>query len=97
MATPIRRLVLDVMKPHEPDVLEFADVVADGAGVAGVDVSLIETDRDVQNLKVTLEGEDIDATAVEAAIEGLGGTVHSIDAVARGEHIVDERDTPQDR
>ena len=97
MATPIRRLVLDVMKPHQPDILEFADVIADDEGVAGVDVSLIETDRDVQNLKVTLEGDNIDATAVEAAIEALGGTVHSIDGVVRGEHNVDERDTRQDR
>jgi len=97
MAAPIRRLVLDVMKPHEPDMLEFADVIAGDEGVMGVDVSLIETDRDVQNLKVTLEGDDIDAMAVEDAIEDLGGTVHSIDGVVRGERMVDERDTPQDR
>ena len=97
MAAPIRRLVLDVMKPHDPDILEFAAVVADGKGVAGVDVSLIETDRDVQTLKVTLEGDDIDAAAVETAIEDIGGTVHSIDGVVRGERMVAERDTPQDR
>ncbi|WP_254764369.1 DUF211 domain-containing protein [Natrinema marinum] len=97
MASPIRRLVFDVMKPHEPDILEFAAVVTECEGVTGVNVALIETDRDVQNLKVTLEGDDIDAAAVEEAIVDLGGTVHSIDGVARGERLVEERDTPQDR
>jgi len=96
MAAPIRRLVLDVMKPHEPDILEFAQVVADQEGIAGVNVALIETDRVVQNLKVTLEGEDIDTVAVEDAIADLGGTVHSIDAVVCGTRMVDDHETPQD-
>ncbi|WP_265109864.1 DUF211 domain-containing protein [Halosolutus halophilus] len=97
MSPAIRRLVLDVMKPHEPDVLEFADVVADHEGVDGVNVVLIETDREVQNLKLTMEGSDVDATAVEEAIADLGGTVHSIDQVVCGERVVEQRDTPQDR
>jgi len=96
MAAPIRRLVLDVMKPHDPDILEFTQTVADREGIDGVNVALIETDRVVHNLKVTLEGEDIDAVAVEDAIAGLGGTVHSIDAVVCGTHMVDDHKTPQD-
>lgn len=45
----IRGLVLDVMKPHEPGI-----------------------------------------------IEGLGGSVHSVDQVICGEHMVEETKTPQD-
>ncbi|QLG48130.1 DUF211 domain-containing protein [Natrinema halophilum] len=96
MAPPIRRLILDVMKPHEPDIIEFAEVVAGCTGVSGVNVALVETDRVVQNLKLTIEGDAIDAATIEGAITDLGGTVHSIDGVACGERLVDERDTPQD-
>ncbi|WP_254524126.1 DUF211 domain-containing protein [Natrinema caseinilyticum] len=96
MAPPIRRLVLDVMKPHEPDILEFSRAVADSEGVDGANVALIETDRVVQNLKLTIEGGDIDATAVEEDIAGLGGTVHSIDEVVCGDRLIDQQDTPQD-
>ncbi|WP_254530818.1 DUF211 domain-containing protein [Natrinema gelatinilyticum] len=96
MANPFRRLVLDVMKPHEPDILEFAQAVADCEGVDGANVALIETDRVVQNLKLTIEGDDIDVTAVEEDIAGLGGTVHSIDEVVCGNRLVDQQDTPQD-
>ncbi|WP_120246496.1 DUF211 domain-containing protein [Halopiger aswanensis] len=96
MSPSIRRLVLDVMKPQEPDILELATVVSDRPGVDGVNVALVETDREVQNLKLTIEGDDIDADALEAAIIDLGGTVHSIDQVVCGERLVDQIDTPQD-
>lgn len=85
------------MKPQEPDILEFTDTAADCSGVDGVNAVLIETDREVQNLKLTIEGEDIDADALEAAVADLGGTVHSIDQVVCGERLVEQVETPQDR
>lgn len=85
------------MKPQEPDILEFADGAAACSGVAGVNAVLIETDREVQTLELTIEGEDIDSDGLEEAITDLGGTVHSIDQVACGERLVEQSDTPQDR
>ena len=46
-----RRLVLDLLKPHEPDVVTFADAVAGLDGVDGVNVVLVETDKEVQTVK----------------------------------------------
>ena len=40
----IRRVVLDVLKPHAPNVLELSKELADLQGVDGVDISLIEMD-----------------------------------------------------
>lgn len=96
MNSPIRRLVLDVMTPREPDILEFADAAAGCAGVDGVNAVLVETDREVENLKLTMEGDDIDAASVEETILDLGGTVHSIDQVLCGELVVEQSGTPQD-
>lgn len=36
--TFIRRLVLDVVKPHEPDIIEVADAISKLDGVKKVDV-----------------------------------------------------------
>ena len=94
--SPIRRLVVDVLKPHDPRLPEFARQVAEVDGVAGVNVSLVEIDREVQNVKLTCEGKALEYDAVEAAIEHLGGTVHSVDEVACGEYVVEDRPTPQD-
>lgn len=94
--SPIRRLVVDVLKPHDPPLPEFASRLADVESVAGVTVTLVELDREVQNVKLTFEGETVEYDAVEAAVERLGGTVHSVDEVACGEYIVEDRQTPQD-
>lgn len=91
----IKRVVLDVMKPHDPSVLEFADTTASCPGVDGVNAVLLETDREVQNIKLTVEGTNIDFDAVESSIDSLGGTVHSIDEVACGEDLVEESETRQ--
>jgi len=90
MAT-VRRLVLDVLKPHDPPLVAFTDRIAEVGGVVGVSTTLIELDREVQNVEVTLEGDELDVAAIEAAIEQLGGTVHSVDQVACGERVVGDR------
>jgi len=41
----VRRLVLDVLKPHQPTMLVLADKLGDLEGVVGVDITLIEIDN----------------------------------------------------
>jgi hypothetical protein len=92
----VRRLVIDVLKPHEPSLLEFTTQLATVDSVEGVTSSLIELDQEVQNVKLTFEGADVNFGAIEERIESLGGTVHSVDQVACGEYIVTDRPTLQD-
>ena len=93
---PIRRLVVDVLKPYEPSILAFAQQLAGADSVAGVNATLIELDREVQNVKFTIEGEAIEYDDVEAIIEDAGGTIHSVDQVVCGEYVVEDAPTPQD-
>lgn len=92
----IRRLVLDTLKPHEPDIVELADHLSDLEGVAAVNVSIYEVDRKVENAKITLEGEDIIYHEVRDLIEEMGGALHSIDEVVAGEKIIEDAVTLQD-
>ena len=93
---PVRRLVVDVLKPHDPSIREFTQRVAEVDAVDAVSTTLIELDQEVQNVEVTIEGEAIDYDAVEESIETLGGSVHSVDQVACGESVVTDRRTLQD-
>lgn len=95
--TTVRRLVVDVLKPHDPPLVEFTRQISDTASVEGVTASLIELDQEVQNVKITLEGDGLDAEAIEERVEELGATVHSVDQVACGEHVVEDQPTLQDR
>lgn len=93
----IKRLVLDVLKPHEPSLIELSESISDINGVEGVNLSLYEVDQDTENIKVTIEGKGIDYEEVERIVEATGAVVHSIDEVAAGSQLVEEVETLQDR
>lgn len=92
----IRRLVLDVLKPHQPTMLVLADKLGDLEGVTGVDITLIEIDNKVENIKITLEGDDIEFQDVAEVVQESGASIHSIDKVSTGKRLIEEAETPQD-
>lgn len=85
----IKRLVLDVLKPHEPTVLELAVTLSNLKGVSGVNVDVQEIDRKTETVKVTLEGTDIQFEEVRRVIKEAGGALHSIDQVSAGKKLVE--------
>ncbi len=92
----IRRIVLDVLKPHSPNLVALAVQLADLGGVAGVDISLMEMDQKVENVKITCEGENINFEEVERVVIQNGATIHSLDKVSAGASIIEEVTTSQD-
>jgi hypothetical protein len=94
--TDIRRVVLDVLKPHQPSIIELSRRLSELNGVLGVNCSLDEVDQETESIKVTIEGTGIDYEDVEEAIRECGAVVHSVDSVSTGKKIVDEVHTPQD-
>jgi hypothetical protein len=92
----VRRLVLDVLKPLEPTIVELAQLLSDLEGVEAVNISIYEIDRRVENAKLTIEGGDISSDVVERVIQENGGAIHSIDEVVAGKLIIDDASTPQD-
>ncbi|MCD6276111.1 MAG: DUF211 domain-containing protein [Thermoplasmata archaeon] len=93
----IRRLVLDVMKPHKPSIVDVALKLSKVKGVSGVNCMLDEVDQDTESLKVVMEGPNIDFEEVSDTLESLGAVIHSIDVVVAGKKIVEDVETPQDR
>ena len=92
----IRRLVLDTLKPHDPNIIDLADRLSELEGVSAVNISIYEMDRKVENAKITIEGDTISYDAVAVIIEEFGGAIHSIDEVVAGRKIIDDAATLQD-
>lgn len=92
----IRRLVLDVLKPHNPTVVELSDALSHLDGVEGANVIIYEIDQQVENVKVIVAGSSINFESIQKKLEELGATIHSVDEVAAGKIIVEEVPTPQD-
>ena len=95
--TGIKRLVLDVLKPHRPSILELAKSISKLPHVTGVNLSIQEVDTDTETIKITVEGNDINFEELEGVIEDMGAVIHSIDEVAAGTKLVENVETLQDR
>jgi hypothetical protein len=95
--TDIRRLVLDVLKPHHPSIVELAHRLSVLEGVSGVNCTLEEVDQETESIKITIEGNAIDFDSLEQAISESGAVIHSVDSVSAGKKLVEEVETPQDR
>ncbi len=77
----VKRLVLDVLKPHQPNALEFSQAIAGTAGKSRVHVTVLEVDEQTETLRVVVEGEALDFDAIQSSIGEMGGSLHSIDEV----------------
>ena len=86
----VKRLVLDVLKPHEPPLPELAARLSSMEGVDGVNISLVEIDQDTESVKITIEGKSINLNHVETTMKDCGAVIHSIDEVAVGKKLVEK-------
>ena len=77
----VKRINLDVLKPHEPNILEFATRLAEAGSACDVAITVLEMDENTETLDIVVEGADIQFDRLEAAIKSLGGSLHSIDEV----------------
>ena len=77
----VKRIVLDVLKPHHPNGLEFSSEIAQNAPGARVELTVAEVDEKTESVIVVVEGENLDYQGLTETIHAMGGSVHSIDEV----------------
>jgi hypothetical protein len=78
----VQRLVLDVLKPHQPNALEFARALAAIDESYGVSVKVLEVDEHTETVQVVLEAGALDFDRISAALAETGSSLHSIDEVS---------------
>ncbi|MFQ5642766.1 MAG: DUF211 domain-containing protein [Thiogranum sp.] len=78
----VQRLVLDVLKPHQPNALEFAHAIAALGESYKVDIQVVEVDEQTETLLVAIEGDKLDFERISEAISANGASLHSIDEVS---------------
>jgi hypothetical protein len=70
-----------VLKPHQPNALEFCRNIATVGPGWRVRLTVIEMDENTETLQMVVEGGAIDFDALQSAINAMGGSLHSIDEV----------------
>lgn len=77
----VKKLVLDVLKPHQPNALEFSSAIASVGADYRVYLTVLEVDERTETLQMVVEANAVDFDAIQAAITRMGGSLHSIDEV----------------
>ena len=81
---PVKIVVLDVLKPHDPNILDLGKALCRDESVMDANISVYAVDEKTESTKVTLSGRDIDFEVVKRVIEDNGAVIHSIDKVVVG-------------
>ncbi|MHA3962657.1 MAG: DUF211 domain-containing protein [Candidatus Thorarchaeota archaeon SMTZ1-45] len=86
----IRRMVLDVLKPHSPRLTDLALMLSRNDRVTGLNITLKEVDQNTESITITLEGDDLVYDSIKEILEQAGAVIHSIDQVVAGRRFVEE-------
>jgi hypothetical protein len=86
----IRRIVLDVLKPHTPRLTDLSLMLARDERVMGVNCTIKEVDQNTESITVTLEGDNLEFESIKEILEQAGAVIHSIDQVVAGKVFVEE-------
>jgi hypothetical protein len=86
----IKRLVLDVLKPHRPSIIDMSRKLTALKGVDGVNCTLDEVDQETESVRITIEGSGIDFERVEQTLRENGAVIHSVDSVSVGRRLVED-------
>jgi hypothetical protein len=89
----VKRLVIDVLIPLDPDIITLSESLAAIHGVDGATVHVLEIDEKTRTIEITIEGHDLTFTDIERVIEERGGSIHSIDMVSAGKKLIDSQVT----
>jgi len=77
----VKRVVLDVLKPHHPNGFEFSTAIAEKIRGCRVKLRVSEVDEKTETVVLVIEGEKLPYDAITEVISSMGGTVHSVDEV----------------
>ncbi|MBW2983790.1 DUF211 domain-containing protein [Candidatus Woesearchaeota archaeon] len=92
MTNGIKLLILDILKPIEPPILEYAQAIAAIDKSYSVSLRVEEIDEKTETVEVIVIGDNINFKKIEEKINKLGGTVHSLDEVSEGKQMINSKD-----
>jgi len=73
--------VLDVLKPHQPALPDFASFLGEMDGVTRIDISVVEMDEKTETLKIIIDGTKLDYEGLRSHMARQGAVIHSVDQV----------------
>ena len=64
----VKRIVLDVLKPHQPNALDFSQAIAKVGTDYRVHLIVLEVDENTETIQIEVTGSTIDFEAIQSTI-----------------------------
>lgn len=87
MVNMISRLVLDVLKPHQPSIDVLGSELMKLESVNGIKIKVEELDEKTASLRIVIRGENLNLKELTDTLESMNCAVHSVDEVWCGDYI----------
>lgn len=95
----IRRLVLDILKPFEPEINVVATELinrCEKSNEVSVNITVYEVDKLTTTCKLIIEGTHLDYDEIQEILISMNCVIHSLDQVVAGSKLIEDIDTPLD-
>ena len=83
----VKLLVLDVLKPHKPNIVEFGQALSEANGIDNMDITVYTVDEKTESVKIICEGSNLDFEVIKKHIEEFGAVIHSVDKICIGKTL----------
>jgi hypothetical protein len=77
----IKKMVLDVLKPHDPGIFKVASDLALLGENYRTKVSVIELDKQTETLRIEITGDSLNFELIASTLKSMGASLHSVDEV----------------
>jgi len=88
----IVKIVLDVMSPAQQSIVDLVEVLSENENVSRVDITLSELEKNVEDFKVTMEGNGLDFEKIRGTINEFGAVIRNVDNVISAEEFISKQD-----
>jgi hypothetical protein len=77
----ITKIVLDVMSPAQQSIIDLVEKLNSLDGISQVDVAVQELEKNVEDLKVTLDGYGLNYGSIAEMIKDFGAVIRNVDCI----------------
>ena len=89
----IVKIVLDVMSPAQQSIVDLVEVLSANDNVSRVDITLSELEKNVEDFKVTMDGNGLDFERIRETINEFGAVIRNVDNVISADVFVSKQDS----
>jgi hypothetical protein len=81
------------MSPAQQSIVDLVEVLSTNANVTKVDITLSELEKNVEDFKVSMEGNGLNFEEIQESINDFGAVIRNVDNVISAKKLISKQDT----